>query len=61
MIVFETEEPGTTDTVVAEFANEKLKGCVTVNDALASGLGVYPLLKALDLTTALFVKLIAPL
>ena len=32
MIVFETEEPGTTDTVVAEFASEKLKGSVTVND-----------------------------
>ena len=37
--VFDTEAPAATETA-PEFASEKSKGCVTVNDALASELGV---------------------
>ena len=53
------EEPATTD-ISPELAREKLKGWVTVNEALASALAVYPLLNVLAFTLALLVKVIAP-
>jgi hypothetical protein len=56
---FVTEEPATTD-LFPEFAEEKLKGWVTVNDALASALGLKPLLNALAFTVALLVRVITP-
>jgi hypothetical protein len=39
---------------------EKLKGWLTVNEALASALELYPLLKAFAFTAALLVKAVAP-
>jgi hypothetical protein len=41
-------------------AREKLKGWLTVNEALASALALDPVLNALAFTVALVVKLIAP-
>jgi hypothetical protein len=59
LIEFVTEEPALTE-LFPEFAREKLKGWVTVNEALASALALYPLLKALAFTVALLVKVVAP-
>ena len=59
LTLFDTEEPAATDTV-PEFDSEKSKGDMTVNDALASELGVYPLLKALAFRVVLLVKLSEP-
>ena len=58
-IVFEPEEPAFTE-IAPEFESEKSKDWVTVREALAMELGVYPLLKALAFTTALLVKLSVP-
>ena len=58
-IEFVTDEPATTD-LFPEFANKKLNGWVTVNEALASGLGLMPLLNALALTVALLVTAMGP-
>ena len=54
-----TEDPALTD-LVPEFETEKLKGWVTVNEALASALALDPVLNAFAFTVALFVKVIAP-
>ena len=54
-----TEDPATTD-LFPELASEKSNAWLTVNEALASPLGLYPLLNALALTTALFLRVIAP-
>jgi hypothetical protein len=54
-----TEEPATTD-LSPELAREKLKGWLTINEALASALGLYPLLNVFALTVELLVKGIAP-
>ena len=54
-----TEDPATTD-LFPELASEKSNVWLTVNEALASPLGLYPLLNALALTTALFLRVIAP-
>ena len=59
LTLFDTEEPAATDTV-PELDNAKSKGDMTVNDAFASELGVYPLLKALALRVVLLVKLSEP-
>jgi hypothetical protein len=55
-----TEDPAMTDTS-PELAREKLKGWVTVNEALASALGLDPLLNALAFTVALLVRVMGPL
>ena len=54
-----TEDPAMTD-IFPEFDTEKLKGWLTVNEALASGLALDPLLNALAFTVALLVRLMAP-
>jgi hypothetical protein len=54
-----TEDPATID-LFPELASEKSNVWLTVNEALASPLGLYPLLNALALTTALFLRVIAP-
>ena len=54
-----TEDPATTD-LSPELAREKLKGWVTVNEALASALALDPLLNALAFTVALFVRVMVP-
>ena len=59
LIELVTEEPAMTE-LFPELAREKLKGWVTINEALASPLGLDPLLNALAFTVALLVKLIAP-
>ena len=59
VIVFEPEEPAFTETA-PEFESEKSKGWMTVREALAMELGVYPLLKALAFMTVLLVKRSAP-
>ncbi len=43
-----------------ELDKEKSNGCVTVNEASASALGLYPLMKALAFSVALLVRVIAP-
>jgi hypothetical protein len=53
-----TEDAATTD-LFPELANEKLKGWMIVNEALASALAVEPVLKALAFTVALLVRVIA--
>ena len=59
LIEFVTEDPAMTDTS-PEFETEKLKGWVTVNEALVSALVLDPLLNALAFTVVLLVKVIAP-
>ena len=54
-----TEEPAKTD-IFPELAREKLKGWVTVNEALASALGLDPLLNAFAFTVSLVVKAVEP-
>jgi hypothetical protein len=54
-----TEEPAKTD-LSPELDREKLKGWVTVNEALASALGLDPLLNALAFIVALFVRVTVP-
>ena len=58
-IVLLTEAPTTTDWS-PEFDSEKSKGGVTLNDALAWALGLYPDLNAAAFMTALLVNVIAP-
>ena len=53
------EDPATTDLFPA-LETEKSKGCVTVNEALASPLVVYPLLNALAFTVVLLVRVMFP-
>ncbi len=60
LITLETEEPAVTD-ILPEFDNDKLNGCVTVNEALAGLLALYPLLNAVALMRAPWVSVIAPL
>jgi hypothetical protein len=55
-----TEEPAKTD-LSPELDREKLKGWVTVNEALASALALDPLLNALAFTVALLVRVMLPL
>jgi hypothetical protein len=55
-----TEEPAVTD-LLPVLLREKSNGCATVNEALATPLGLYPLMNALAFTVALFVSVIAPL
>jgi hypothetical protein len=63
-MVFVTNDPAVTD-VFPELESEKLNvgvvADVIVKDALASALGLYPLLKALALMLAVFVRSMAPL
>ena len=59
LIEFVTEDPAKTDIFPA-LDTEKLKGWLTVNEALASALALDPLLNALAFTVALLVKVIAP-
>ena len=54
-----TEDPALTD-LAPEFETEKLKGWVTVNEALASALALDPVLNALAFTVVLLMRLIAP-
>jgi hypothetical protein len=58
LIALVTDEPAITDWL-PELLSEKSNGWVTVKDALASALGLYPLLNAFALTTALFVRVMA--
>ena len=58
LIELVTEDPAVTD-LLPELEREKLKGWVTVNEALASALALDPLLNAFAFITALLVKLIA--
>jgi hypothetical protein len=60
LIELVTEDPAVTD-LSPELASEKLKGWVTVNEALAWEFVLYPLLNALAFTTAVCVKVIGPL
>jgi hypothetical protein len=60
LIELVTEEPATTDVFPA-LDTEKLKGWLTLNEALASALALDPLLSALAFTIALFVRVMAPL
>ena len=50
-----TEDPALTD-LSPEFETEKLKGWVTVKEALASALALDPFLNVLAFTVALFVR-----
>ena len=59
LIEFVTEDPAITD-IFPELAREKLKGWLTVKEALPSALALEPLLNALAFTVALVVKFIAP-
>ena len=59
LIELVTEDPATTD-LSPELAREKLKGWVTVKEALASALALDPLLNALAFTVALLVRVMAP-
>ena len=54
-----TEEPALTD-LLPEFETEKLKGWITVNNALASALALDPLLNAFAFTVSLVVKAVEP-
>jgi hypothetical protein len=60
MIELVTEEPAVTD-LLPVLLRKKSNGCATVNEALATPLGLYPLMNALAFTVALFVSVIAPL
>jgi hypothetical protein len=59
LIEFVTEDPAMTDWL-PELEREKLKGWLTVYDALASPLALYPVLNAFAFTTALLVKAVEP-
>jgi hypothetical protein len=59
LIELVTEDPAMTD-VPPELDTEKLKGWVTVNEALASALALDPVLNAFAFTVALVVKAIEP-
>jgi hypothetical protein len=52
LIELKVDEPAVTETL-PEFANEKSKGLVTVNEALTGALAIYPLSKAAAVKTAL--------
>jgi hypothetical protein len=53
------DEPAVTD-LSPELEREKLNGWLTVNEALASALGLCPVLKAFVVTKALFVSVKGP-
>jgi hypothetical protein len=59
LIELVTADPATID-LFPELESEKSNNLLTVNETLASGLGLYPLLNALALTTALLVRVMAP-
>jgi hypothetical protein len=59
LIELVTDEPAVTD-LSPELESEKSNGWLTVNEALASPLGLWPLLNALALTVALLVRVMAP-
>jgi hypothetical protein len=59
LIELATDEPAVTD-LSPELESEKSKRSLIVNEALASPLGLYPLLNALALTTALLVRVMVP-
>jgi hypothetical protein len=59
LIELVTDEPAVTD-LFPESESEKSNVWLTVNEALASLLALYPLLNALALTTALLVRVMAP-
>ena len=59
LIEFVTEDPAITDIFPA-LDTEKLKGWLTVNEALASALALDPVLNALALTVVLLVRVMAP-
>ena len=54
-----TEEPAKTD-LSPELDREKLKGWVTVKEALASALALDPFLNVLAFTVALLVRFMVP-
>ena len=54
-----TEDPAMT-AIFPELDTEKLKGWLTVKEALASTLALDPVLKAFAFKVALLVKVIAP-
>ena len=54
-----TKEPAKTD-LFPELDREKLKGWVTVKEALASALGLDPFLNVLAFTVALLVRVMVP-
>jgi hypothetical protein len=63
LIALVTDEPAVT-VLLPELVREKSNdawGWLTMKEALAWALGLYPLLKATALITALLVKVIAPL
>jgi len=60
VIVLDTEEPAITDWLPA-LLNEKSKALLRLNDALATALGLYPVMNATAFTVALFVSVMAPL
>jgi hypothetical protein len=60
LIELVTEDPALID-LSPEFETEKLKGWVTVNEALVSALALDPLLNALAFTVALLVRVMVPL
>jgi hypothetical protein len=53
------EEPAVTD-LFPVLLREKSNGCATVNEALATPLGLYPLMNAAAFTVALLARIIAP-
>jgi hypothetical protein len=57
-MVLVVDEPATTD-LFPELVKEKSKGWLSVNVALASPLGLYPVMNALALTVALLVSVIS--
>jgi hypothetical protein len=59
LIELVTEDPALTD-LSPELDREKLKGWVTVKEALASALALAPLLNALAFIVALFVRVTVP-
>ena len=59
LIELVTEDPALTD-LSPELAKEKLNGWVRVKEALASALGLDPLLNALAFIVALFVRVTVP-
>ena len=59
LIELVADDPATTD-IFPELDTEKLKGWLMVNEPLASGLALDPLLNPFAFTTVLLVNAIAP-
>ena len=59
LITLVTDEPAVTD-LSPELESEKSNAWLIVNEVLVSLLGLYPFLNAFALTTALFVRVMAP-